>query len=161
MDIKAGANLRILPSIRAQFYKVRFNPYLEPRLRLIWQKENHRLSAATGLHHQEIIGITDRRDAANIFTAWTNAPRLDNQNAENVLAGRIQRAIHGIAGYSYSQGRDLSFSIEGFYQDLSNLLIAEWTAFPRLTTNLQRASGTVKGIDFRLECRSENWHLDC
>ncbi len=149
MDIKAGSNFRILPSLRAQFYTVRFNPYLEPRLRLLWQIGSHRFSAATGIHHQEILGLTDRRDAANVFTAWTNAPRVNGQPQDNVLAGRIQRAVHGIAGYSLELDRRASISIEGFYKKLSNLYIAEWTSFPRFTTTLQPASGRSVGFDTR------------
>jgi len=45
----------------------------------------------------------------------------------------------------------LDLSLEGYYKRLSNLFVAEWTAFPRFTTRLQPADGTVQGLDARLE----------
>ncbi len=151
-DIDVGRGLRVRPGIRAQFYKVRFNPYLEPRLRVVWERGPHQISSALGVYRQEIIGISDRRDAASVFTVWTNIPQ-PNPNIPDVRQGRIQRAVHGILGYRASPVPWLDVSIEGFYKDLDNLLISEWTAIPQLSTRLQPASGRALGADFRLEVR--------
>lgn len=154
--IKLGPSLRIIPSVRAQFYRVRFNPYLEPRLRVQFNRGKHEINAAGGIYHQEILGLQDRRDAANIFTAWTNVPRRDGEQ-ESVLTGRIQQAIHGILGYNLELGTRSTFSIEGYYRRLSNLFIAEWTAFPRFTTRLQPASGRSAGFDMRWRYQGESF----
>jgi len=47
--------------------------------------------------------------------------------------------------------RGLELSLEGYYKRLSDLFIAEWTAFPRFTTRLQPAEGRSFGADVRLE----------
>ncbi|HUF08993.1 MAG TPA: TonB-dependent receptor, partial [Rhodothermales bacterium] len=151
-----GRGLRIEPGLRAQFYKVRFEPLLEPRIRAVWQKAAHEVSAAAGVYHQEILGITDRRDAASVFTVWANVPK-NNPNLLNVLQGRPQRAAHGIVGYRATPTRWLELSVEGYYKDLSNLFISDWTAFPRLTSKLQPASGTSIGVDVRMELRGSNF----
>lgn len=151
-DVDVGRGLRVRPGVRAQFYKVRFNPYLEPRLRVVWDRGRHQLSAAAGVYRQEIIGLSDRRDAASVFTVWTNIPQ-PNPNIPDIRQGRIQRAVHAILGYRVSPTSWLDVAVEGFYKDLNNLFIAEWTAIPRLSTRLQPASGRALGADVRVEAR--------
>ncbi|MBX2819697.1 MAG: TonB-dependent receptor [Rhodothermaceae bacterium] len=160
MTYRVGDHLRIQPSIRAQFYKVRFNPYLEPRIRLIWERGRHRVSAGTGIYHQELLGLNDRRDAANVFTAWTSIPSEDAPAAEtDITAGRIQDAFHALLGYNFEVSSNLQFSIETYYKDLSNLFISEWTSFPRFTTILQPATGTSAGFDTRLDYQRDNFYM--
>ncbi len=118
----------------------------EPRFRFVWDLGRHQLSGATGLYHQEVVGLNDRRDATNVFTAWLGPP-LDD----------LTKSEHYILGYQFSASDRLEFSVEGYYKNLRNLYISEWTAFPRLTTNLQKASGKVNGVDFRVEYRSPNF----
>lgn len=149
---RIGPFLRIRPGVRLQFYNVRIDPFLEPRLRVIWERGPHQFSGAGGLYYQEIVGISDRRDAASVFTIWGRIPRY-TVRSQDVRAGRLPRAIHGILGYRGNPVDWAEFSIEGFYKHLSNLFIGEWTAFPRLTTRLQPASGRSYGFDTRLELR--------
>jgi hypothetical protein len=132
---------------------------MEPRLRLLWERGAHRISAATGIHHQEILGLYDRRDAANVFTAWTNVPG-ENTNSEDISTGRIQKSTHAILGYGYDTGKGLNLAIESYYKNLENLLIAEWTSFPRFTTNLQPASGDSYGFDLRLGLQRSIFYAD-
>ncbi|MEX0821366.1 MAG: TonB-dependent receptor [Rhodothermales bacterium] len=156
-DFDVGNGLRIRPGIRAQFYKVRFDPYLEPRVSAVWQRGVHEVSMAGGLYHQEILGISDRRDAASVFTVWANVPK-SNPNILNVLQGSPQRAYHGILGYRATPTRWLELSVEGYYKNLANLFISDWTAFPQLTSKLQPASGTSVGADTRVELRTQRFY---
>ncbi len=151
-DIDVGKGLSIRPGLRAQFYKVRFDPFLEPRLRVVWEGGRHQISSALGLYHQEIIGLSDRRDAASVFTVWTSIPKRDPR-IRDIRGGRPQRAVHAILGYRTTATSWLELSVEGFYKDLNNLFVAEWTALPQLTTRLQSASGRAIGADARLEVR--------
>ncbi|MFB3131868.1 MAG: carboxypeptidase regulatory-like domain-containing protein [Rhodothermales bacterium] len=120
---------------------------IEPRMRLVWQKGRHEISAAAGLYHQELFGLNDRRDATNVFTAWRSAP-TDN----------LSRATHLLLGYRVTPLPGLEIAAEGFYKRLRNLFIAEWTSFPRFTTRLQRADGRVVGLDLRLEVRRPHFY---
>lgn len=152
-EFKIGRNVRLRAGIRAQFFDIRFAPFLEPRLRLIWQAGAHQVSASAGIYHQAEVGLSDRRDAASVFTAWTSAPRPVS-GLSDVRAGRAPRALHAILGYRATAVRSLELSVEGFYKRLTNLFIAEWTAFPRFTTNLQPATGSSFGADVRAELRT-------
>jgi len=149
-EYRLGGGLRLRPAIRVQFFDIRFNPFLEPRVRLVWEGARQQLSGAFGVYHQAILGLTDRRDAASVFTVWTNVPR-PKTGLEDVRAGRAQRAVHGLLGYRITPTSWLEVSAEGFYKRLSNLFIGEWTAFPRFTTNLQPAVGRSYGFDVRVE----------
>jgi len=140
LRLTPGARLTISPSLGQQF--------IEPRFRAVLEAGPHRLSAAAGLYNQPIVGISDRRDATSIFTVWATAPVQD-----------IPRALHVLGGYRLEVSRAFDVAAEAFYKRLENLSIAEWTAFPRLTTALQPAEGEAYGADLRAELRLGGFHL--
>jgi hypothetical protein len=117
--------------------------FLEPRGRFEWQLGPHQLSGAAGLYNQPVVGVADIRDATSIFTAWTIAPKE-----------RTPQAAHFIAGYRVTPTPWLDVAVEGYYKDLGALSVGEWTAFPRLTTRVQAASGEALGVDARVEVSS-------
>jgi len=137
--------LKVQPGVRFQSFPSKGQSFVEPRLRIVWNTGIHRLSMAGGIYHQEITGLNDRRNAGDIFTAWTAAPN-------NV----VPEAKHLIAGYRIQPNEWLTFSAEGFYKDLDNLIVPEWTAFPRFTTRIQPADGKASGFDIRLELGSSD-----
>ncbi len=114
--------------------------HAEPRLRLLYDLGKHQFSVAGGIYRQEAVGLNDRRDATNIFTAWAGSP-----------TGNLPNSVHALAGYQVAPLPWLRVSVESFYKSLSSLFVSEWTAFPRFTTNLQEASGRALGLDVRLE----------
>lgn len=132
--------LRVQPGLRIHTFPSKSRTFVEPRLRAVWDAGIHRFSAAAGYYHQEIVGVNDRRDAGDVFTAWTASP-----------LGQVPEAMHVLGGYRIHATNWLDVSVEGFYKKLKGLTVAEWTAFPRFTTRLQRASGQVQGVDVRLE----------
>ncbi len=142
----------ITSSLRARFTAIaelfpgqeNGNNHLEARLRAIWQRNEHEVSLGAGLYHQEIFGLSDRRDATNIFTAWRSAPVED-----------LSRSFHALTGYRVSPYPWLEVSFESYYKHLSDLFIAEWTAYPRFTSLLQRADGRAIGLELRTEIRRE------
>ncbi|NNE35022.1 MAG: TonB-dependent receptor plug domain-containing protein [Rhodothermales bacterium] len=140
IKLDVGTGLRIQPGIRLQTFPSKSLTFIEPRLRIVQDYGFHRLSFATGIYHQELVGINDRRDAGDVFTAWTSSDE-----------GQVSQAVHVVGGYQLQLPSGVDFSLEGFYKDLKNLSVAEWTAFPRFSTNLQLASGEVYGGDVRVE----------
>ncbi len=141
-EFKIGSALRLMPGFRATVSPSLGENFFEPRFRAVFEAGRHRLSAAGGLYNQPVVGISDRRDATSIFTAWATAP-----------FGNTPRALHVLGGYRLQATSGLDLALEGYYKDLENLAIAEWTAFPRLTTNLQPADGEAYGLDARAELR--------
>ena len=146
-EVALGEGLRIEPGARFQSFPSKGRSFIEPRLRTVLDVGIHRFSAAAGLYHQEIVGLTDRRDAGDVFTAWTSSP-----------LGEVPEAIHLLAGYQIRPAPWLKLAVEGYYKQLSDLSIAEWTAFPTFDINLQPADGTVYGIDARLELTTRSFY---
>lgn len=140
-DIYLGSGLHIRPGITIQAYASAPTSY-EPRFRLLWDLGGHHVSAAAGVYRQQIVGLSDRRDATNIFTAWLQAPRNE-----------ASTAVHTLLGYRTEPFSWMEFSVEGFYKSLDHLFVGAWTAFPSFTTRLQSAHGEVAGFDVRLEVR--------
>lgn len=137
---EARNGLRIEPGLRLQSFPSKGRTYLEPRLRVVWNLGIHRFSTAAGIYHQEIAGLNDRRDVGNVFTAWTSSP-----------SGIVPEARHLIVGWRSSPFSWLDVSLEGFYKKLDDLVVPEWTAYPRFTTRLHPARGDVAGLDARVE----------
>ncbi|MDX1428824.1 MAG: TonB-dependent receptor, partial [Rhodothermales bacterium] len=137
-EIRVTDNLALRTGLRLHSFPSKSKTFLEPRVRVVYNRGVHQLSGAFGLYHQEIVGLNDRRDAGDIFTAWTSAP-----------LGLVPEAIHGIAGYKLSPSSGVDLSIEGFWKKLTDLSVPEWTGFPRLTINVQPADGTAYGADVR------------
>lgn len=141
-----GGGLQLRTGLLGQFFG-NSGFYVEPRLRAIYTLGDYELSAAAGMYRQNIVGLSDRRDAANVFTVYAEAP-----------TGEVPLAIHALAGYRVNPFDWLELSVEGFYKRLENLYIAEWTAFPRFTTRLQPATGRVGGLDLRMEIRRPSFY---
>ncbi|HEX7071029.1 MAG TPA: TonB-dependent receptor [Rhodothermales bacterium] len=139
-EFRLPNGLRIQPGLRLDAFPSKGRTFIEPRLRTSWELGRHRLNTAWGIYHQEVVGLNDRRDAGDVFTAWTTSPLHE-----------VPQAIHYIAGYNFRPSDGLDLSIEGFYKTLSNLSVSRWSAFPRFTTELQPADGTVIGFDVRAE----------
>lgn len=152
-EIRLGYGLSVRPGLRALRYESLVEPVVEPRLRVLWQRGVHTFTGAAGLYRQEILGLSDRRDATNVFTAWTNIPEPGGRFQGDVRAGRISRTTHFLAGYRINPNQHLEVSVEAFHKDIDNLFIAEWTAFPRFSTRLQPAKGKIQGADVRVELR--------
>ncbi len=136
-QVRTGFRIHSFPSQNSGF--------LEPRFRAVKVNDRDEYTFAAGIFHQEIVGLTDRRDAAGVFTAWTSS----------TFDQKVPEAIHVIAGYRRMFNEHLEVSVEGYAKKLNNLYIPEWTAYPRFTTRIQPAEGRVYGGDFRVEYRKK------
>ena len=145
-DFKPSPGLTLSPSLRIHAFPSKRNTYIEPRLRVVYERRKSTFSGAGGIYHQEIVGVTDRRDATSIFTAWTAIPNT----------GKVPSSIHLILGYGHRPTPEISISAEVYQKWYSNLFIAEWTGFPQLTTRLQTADGNAHGIDLRFEIQKRH-----
>ena len=138
----AWGGLRVSPGARVTALPQQGQTFVEPRLRAAFEAGPHRISAAAGVYNQPIVGVSDRRDATSVFTAYTLAP-----------VGQTPRATHLIGGYRLRAAGWADLSVEGFYKSLRDLSVAEFTAVPRLTTALLAATGEARGLDLRAEFR--------
>ena len=132
LELRPGLRLTTAPSERAVF--------VEPRGRAVLTVGAHRLSAAAGRYHQALVGLSDRRDATSLFTAWTSSPD-----------GRTPTGTHLIGGYKVRPAAGVDVGVEVFYKTFDNLSVGEFSSTPAFTTQLRRADGAAAGGDARLE----------
>jgi hypothetical protein len=144
-EIPVGGGIRLLPGAATSWYPGTFSAAIEPRLRASWRPrflDDAELSGALGLHGQRIAGITDRRDAGSVFTAWTPAP--DDSRLE---------AIHAQTSWQQRFGAWFSWSVDGYYRRMRNLPVTTWSTIATFTPDLSFADGRAYGADARVEYR--------
>ena len=150
-DVPLGGGLRVLPGATLSWYPGVFSPSLEPRLRAAWRPRglvDAELSGAVGLYEQRIAGISDRRDASSIFTAWVGPPD-----------GAEPRAIHAQGSWQQGLGAGFSYSVDGYYRWMSDLPVTTWSTIATFTPQLSLASGRAHGADARVEYRRGPFYL--
>lgn len=144
-DIPVGRGLRLLPGVTTSLAPRAFPLTLEPRLRASWNPPglgDAELSGTVGLYGQRIAGISDRRDASSVFTAWMRPP--DDSRLE---------ATHAQLSWQQSLGGGVSWSVDGYYRRMENLPVTTWSPVARFTPELSLADGRSRGVDGRLELR--------
>jgi hypothetical protein len=150
LEIPVGGGLRLLPGatmgVAAQGRRT-----IEPRLRASWRVRgpvDGELNGAVGLYEQRLSGISDRRDASSIFTAWVRAPRSSRM-----------RSLHAQASWEQSLGAGFSYSLDGYYRRMYDLPVTTWSPIARFTTDLALARGRSHGADARVEFRQGPLYL--
>jgi hypothetical protein len=144
-SIRTG-RLEITPGVRVHAFPNQRQVFVEPRGRAQLTVGRHRLHAAAGRYHQQIVGLTDKRDATGLFTAWTRSP-----------VGGASAAWHALLGYTVELTPRITAAMEGYYKDLSTLQVAAWEPVPSFATGLATADGTARGLDVRLDARRGPW----
>lgn len=142
--IPIGEQVRIYPGTVFTLFREKYNPILEPRLRISWEPaglNDAQLNLSFGRYTQSLVGLSDTRDASSAFSAWMTAP-IGNSRMES---------IHGLIGWHQALGGGFHISFEGYHKRLRNIPVALWSTLAEFTTDLALADGKIVGGDFRLE----------
>jgi len=140
--------LTVEPSLGAQALFAWEGLSLDPRLRLSYQPGGSTattFTAAGGVYHQFVTGLTDERDAGSTFRIWQPSPFRD----------RPLQARHALLGWHQRVGAPLRVSVEGWYKQFRDLPVPRWTPIVRFNTNLARADGSAGGVDLSLRYRRD------
>jgi len=141
-ELGLGRGLQVTPGLRLTSALEQGAVSLQPRLRVELERGIHRFTAAAGLYRQPVVGLSDRRDATSLFTAFTIAPRGRGMRSRTIVGSY---GIHPVAWFEAS--------VEGYATQLSGLSVGRWSAVPELTTQLAQADGASSGADIRVEAR--------
>lgn len=145
--VPIGDGIRLLPGATMSSAP---NVAIEPRLRASWRPGglgDAELSGALGIYGQRISGVSDRRDAGSVFTAWIG-PADDF---------RIE-AHHAQMSWQQTLGAAFSWSVDGYYRRMYNLPVTTWSTIARFTPELSLADGRAHGADGRVEYRQGRWY---
>jgi hypothetical protein len=150
LEIPVGSGVKVLPGATFSLVTERRRS-IEPRLRATWQVGgglDAELNGAVGLYEQRLSGISDRRDASSVFTAWVRTP-----------AGTRMHALHAQASWEQSIGEGFSYSIDGYYRRMYDLPVTTWSTVARFESELALADGRSHGADVRVELRRGAFYL--
>ncbi|WP_412060546.1 TonB-dependent receptor [Rubrivirga sp. IMCC45206] len=143
LDLPLGA-LTLTPGVAAVLRPYSTGAGLEPRLRASYLPSGRlgpEISAAAGLYRQSLVGLTDERDAASPFIAWTGPPPGFDE----------QRAVHVLGGATVPVTRNLRIGAEAYGRRIDGLPVPIWSARTQFTLLPTEARSTSYGADARLE----------
>lgn len=150
VDWTVNDYLTIEPSVAG---RVDFSIQLtvDPRLRMSVQPDGtdqQEFNFAAGIYHQIDEGISDERDAGNVFTVW-RPPPLDDP---------LPEARHALAGYRQRIGSSFEASVEGYVKSMQDIPVSKWTPQAKLETETARANGLAYGADARVEFETDSFY---
>ena len=151
------------PSIRLQFYNSSPADFeFEPRLGLKYNvSDKLRLKAAGGMYSQNLLSTVNERDVVNLFVGFVTGPDegIFKPNSTEEADHRLQKSIHGVAGFEYDVTEKMEINIEGYYKDYPQLIGINRNKQNAEEPDYITESGEAYGIDFLLKYNNENWYL--
>lgn len=117
------ARFIIVPGLRIQYYASLDNVSIEPRFSMKYNiNTDWRLKVATGFFSQNLISTASDRDVVNLFYGFVSGPdNLQDEFNGEVLTHKLQKAIHYIAGLEYDFSKRITFNLEAYYKDFTQL----------------------------------------
>lgn len=120
--------LLIEPSFRMHYYATLTDFSPEPRIGVKYNlNENLRFKFASGVYSQNLISANSDRDVVNLFYGFlsgtSNLPTsYVNENGDIVdRTHSLQKAIHYILGSEYDLNDKITFNLEGYIKDFTQL----------------------------------------
>ncbi|UTW61213.1 TonB-dependent receptor [bacterium SCSIO 12741] len=121
--------LVIDPSFRLQWYASLSQISPEPRLGLKYNlTDDIRIKAAAGMYSQNLIAANSDRDVVNLFYGFLSGPEsiqgqfTDKNGKTSDVNSNLQKANHFILGAEWDILKGLTFNIEGYYKQFTQLI---------------------------------------
>jgi hypothetical protein len=121
--ISKNKKLILEPGLRFQYYASfgDFSP--EPRLRAKYNvNRRFRLKASTGLYSQNLMSASSDKDVVNLFYGFLSGPdEYPQQVGSKAFTNRLQKSIHGVAGFEYDLNKENEFNFEVYIKEFTQL----------------------------------------
>ena len=117
--------LVIEPGFRLQYYQSLNNISPEPRIGLKYNiTDKLRFKAAGGLYSQNLLSTINERDIVNLFVGFLSSPgeTLYDPETGKETSDRLQKSIHGVAGFEVDITDNFDINIEGYYKNFNQLI---------------------------------------
>lgn len=148
--VPIGKKLELKPGVVMSSYVAQYGTEFDPRFQASFKprgKNGEELSFAMGIYRQPVTGLSDFRDAGNVFTLWTRSPFSANYELNEHVQIQSSQVL---LGWRQTIGAHFDYSIEGYIKDVSHLPISRWSGIVQLNTDLAEAEGLSQGFDVRL-----------
>lgn len=167
-----GKRLLIEPGLRVQYYGSLSELSFEPRLGLKYSvSENFRLKASGGVYSQNLIAANSDRDVVNLFYGFLSGPvNLPSEFRGDPIDSKLQKALHAVAGFEYSLGKNFEINVESYVKDFQQIInvnrnqiyadIPQYADKPEiLRKNFIVEKGLAYGLDFLFKYNTKNYNV--
>ncbi|MFZ1496882.1 MAG: TonB-dependent receptor [Saprospiraceae bacterium] len=155
-------NLVIEPSIRLQYYASLAEISPEPRFGLKYNITDFlRFKAAGGLYSQNLISTVNERDIVNLFVGFLTGPEesFKKLNSNENAKSKLQRSIHGVAGFEYDLTTKIELNAETYYKHYPQLINVNRNKILATDPNYATETGDAYGIDLTAKYETKQWYM--
>lgn len=137
--------LIVEPGFRFQYYASFGDWSPEPRFRIKYNvNKRFRLKGSTGVYSQNLMSASSDQDVVNLFYGFLSGPdEYPQQVGDKAFKNRLQKSIHGVAGFEYDLNKENEFNVEFYIKEFTQL------------TNVNRD----KIFDDNTENQNRPWYL--
>ena len=117
--------LVIEPGFRLQYYQSLNDVSPEPRFGMKYNiTDKLRFKAAGGFYSQNLLSTINERDIVNLFVGFLSGPgeTLYEPGTNDETSSRLQKSIHGVAGFEIDLADNFNVNVEGYYKDFTQLI---------------------------------------
>ncbi len=154
--------LVIEPGFRFQYYLSLNDASPEPRLGLKYNvTDKFRLKAAGGWYSQNLLATVNERDVVNLFVGFLSGPEetVFKPGTTEPIDHRLQKSVHGVAGFEVDITNNFDINIEGYYKDFTQLLaLNRFKTLPQ-EPNFITETGKAYGIDFSAKWEARRFYV--
>ncbi|MBL7774948.1 MAG: TonB-dependent receptor, partial [Saprospiraceae bacterium] len=156
-------NLVLEPGFRIQYYQSLNDVSPEPRLGLKYNiTDRLRFKAAGGLYSQNLLSTVNERDIVNLFVGFLSGPEeavYKPGSANERVDHRLQKSLHGVAGFEVDVTSNLELNIEGYYKDFTQLLALNRNKTVSQDPNYVVETGEAYGLDLSLKWEAKRFYV--
>ncbi len=163
-------NLVIEPSFRGIYYASQSRFSLEPRLGLKYNiTDRIRFKMGAGVYTQNLLSTVNEEDVVNLFVGFLAGPeetifepgtRDPNvPGTGEATADKLQRAIHGVAGFEFDITDKIELNVEPYYKKFTQLLNINRNKLDAEDSNYSKETGDAYGLDFLVKYQARQLYL--
>lgn len=150
------------PSLRAQIYASQSNAVLEPRLGVKYNiTDDVRFKFAGGLYSQNLVSSVNEQDIVNLFVGFLAGPEetIFKPGTREPTDHRLQKAVHAIGGFEVDASANLTFNLEGYFKDFTQLIEVNRNKLSEQDPNFATEVGEAYGVDFTAKYETKDLYL--
>ena len=140
----------IEPGLRAQFYASLGDISIEPRVAFKFLINDWlRFKMSGGLYSQNLISTVNEEDIVNLFVGFLSDPEgnLYEPGTTNDAPHKLQKAIHGVAGFEIDVTNSLQFNIEPYIKRFTQIITLNRNKLSETDPDFQTEEGDAIGLD--------------
>ena len=140
----------IEPGLRLMYYASLGEFSIEPRVAFkLLMSDRVRFKLSGGLYSQNLISTVNEQDIVNLFVGFLSGPegRLNKPGSTEAANTKLQKAIHGIAGFEIDISDRVQVNIEPYIKRYTQLINLNRNKLSEADPDFATETGTSAGLD--------------